>query len=117
MFLNSARQFCRQKRNIYLHNTPHTLSNDDSIKILRFDKGNAIQIFNSADYFSKLDKLTLDKSKFYEISVDDNKVHPIIFKENIIAKFLNKNLNHYLSAKEFSSFNSIQRVNQVNIMV
>ena len=64
---------------------------------------NGIQIFNSADYFSKLDKLILDKSKSCDISVDDNKVHPIISKENSIVKFVNRNIKHYLSAKEFSS--------------
>ena len=102
-FLKSARQFCCKKRNIYLHNTLHALSNDDSKKIYSFDKCNGIQMFSSTDYFDKLDKLILDKSKFCEISVDDNKVHPIISKENSIVKFLEKNVKHCLSTKEFSS--------------
>ena len=102
-FLNSATQFCRQKYNVHLHNTLHTLSNGDSIKICTFDKSNGIQILNSTDYFDKLDKLIVDKSKFCEILVDDNKVHPIISRENSIVKFLNKNLKHYLSANGFSS--------------
>ena len=86
---------------IFLHNTLHTLSNDDSITIHSFDNGNGIQIFYRNDYFNKLDKLILDKSIFCEITVDDKKVHPIISKENSIVEFLSKNLKHYSSAKEF----------------
>ena len=101
-FLNSARQFCRRKRNVYLHNTLHTLSNIDSITIHRLHNGNGIQIFSSTDYFNKLDKLILDIIIFCEISVHDKKVHRIISKEDSIVKFKRKNLKHYSSAKVFS---------------
>ena len=80
-FFNSARQFCRQKRNAYLHNTLHALSNSDSIKICRFEEGNGMQIFNSTNYLNKFYKLTLDKSEFCKIIVNDNKAHPVISKE------------------------------------
>ena len=102
-FLYSARQFCRQKRNVYLHNTLRTLSNVDSINICRSDNGNGIQIFNISNYFDKLDKLILDKIKFREILVDNNKVHPTIPRENSIFKSLDKNCKHYFSASEISN--------------
>ena len=35
------------------------------------------------------------------ILVDDNKVNPIISKENSILKFLYKSLKHYLSVRDF----------------
>ena len=41
-FVNSARQFCKLKCNVYLIRTLHMSSYDDSMKVYKFDKGNGV---------------------------------------------------------------------------
>ena len=42
-------------------------------------------IMNSKEYFEKLDKIVLDKSKFEEISVNPNASHPVIKNETLFG--------------------------------
>ena len=72
------------------------MSNDHSINVCKFDKGNGIQIFYSTYYFNKHSKLTLNKSKFSEILQNNRKVHPIDSKENV-----KQNLKHHLPDRVF----------------
>ena len=88
---------------IFLHDTLHTLSNVDSIKIHRFDKGNDIQIFNSTDYVNKLDKLILDKRVFCELSVHEYKVY--IYRSSCV-----KRSNDSIKVRLWSRCNTFHRL-------
>ena len=48
-------------------------------------------MLNSNDYYSKLDHIVNDQSKFHEINVN-SKIHPVIVKENSIAYHMRKYL-------------------------
>ena len=67
-----------------------TLAQDPCIKICKFDKGNGVAIFSAKNYYDKLDKVILDKSKFEEINQGLSENHPIIRKEKSILYFIRK---------------------------
>ena len=46
------------------------MSNDSSIEVCKFGKGNGGAILKSEDYYSKLDKIVNDNIKFVEIRQD-----------------------------------------------
>ena len=51
-------------------------------------------MLNSEDYYSKLDHIIDDPTKFIKVDTD-GKVHPIIAKENSINYYINKYLKSY----------------------
>ena len=59
-----------------------------------YDKGNRVVVLNSEDYYSKLDHIFDDPTKFIKVNTD-GKVHPIISKENSINYHINKYLKSY----------------------
>ena len=73
-FFNTAKQLCRKKHNVELHNILLHLRNDKSIKLCQFFKGNGVLIIN---YYAKRD-LILNTNTFTEITISDDKIHPII---------------------------------------
>jgi hypothetical protein len=83
-FLNASKDSCRSKENVSLHRTLRDLRNDSNIKVCSFDKGNGVVILDSDDYYEKLDTIVLDTTKFKEIPIDNEGLHPIIKKENTI---------------------------------
>jgi len=92
-FLDDANRTCSNRINQSLHCTLSKLSKDPRIKICRFDKGNGVAVFNTEDYYAKLDKIICDKSKFVEIETESATVHPLIQKENSITYYVRKYLN------------------------
>ena len=93
-FSTSAKRICSSHRNRALHKTLKNLSKDNEIKICKFDKGKGIAILDSSDYYSKLDSIVLDQSKFIQIN-QNTKVHPIISKEKSVTYFIRKYLKNY----------------------
>ena len=93
-FSTSAKRICFSHRNCVLHKTLKNLSKDNEIKICKFDKGKGIAILDSSDYYSKLDSIALDQSKFIQIN-QNIKVHPIISKEKSVTYFIRKYLKNY----------------------
>ena len=76
-----------------MHNTLKKMSQDSSIKVCKFDKGNGLAILDSTDYDAKLHKIIQDKSKFVEVR-QDTAIHPIIQKENSIAYYIRRYLKN-----------------------
>ena len=66
-FYNESKTLFKSKKHRAFHNTLRKLSRDDSIKVCSMDKGNGVVILNSDDYFSKLDVIVNDTSKFRKI--------------------------------------------------
>ena len=66
-FLHESRNVCNTKKNKAIHNTLKSISLNSKIKCLKMDKGVGIVVLNTEDYYSKLDKIVEDKSKFRKI--------------------------------------------------
>ena len=64
------------------------LSEDDSIVIIKPDKGNGIVILNKNDYLSKMETILQDSTKFKRLTDDCFKI--IIRHENKVIRFLQK---------------------------
>ena len=90
-FTSQGKIICSTKQNQALHKTLKKLASDKTIKVCRFDKGNGTVILDSEDYFEKLDKIILDKSKFQEVKVSGVN-HPIIRNETSIQNFLREHV-------------------------
>ena len=71
------------------------------------DKGNGVVIMDSEEYFQKLDKIVLDKSKFEEVEIPDDDHHPIIKKQNSVNYYLDR---YVKPAVDESTFNSLTPV-------
>ena len=73
-FLNKCKQVCSTRYNTSIHKTLKALSTDKSIKVCKFDKGVGVCVMNSEDYYTKLDTIVSDCTKFVELDMlDDNK--------------------------------------------
>ena len=69
-FTENSQRACSTRINQSLHHTLSKLSQDSTIKVCRFDKGNGVAILNSRDYYEKLEKTVNDQSKFTELKID-----------------------------------------------
>ena len=56
---------------------------------------------NSPDYVSKLDKIVLDKSKFEEVPIKENKPHPILSKQASVKYYLDTYLKPFVPYELF----------------
>ena len=94
---------CATKVNQLFHKTLSLLSRDKNIKVCNFDKGTGVVVMDSEDYFSKLDSIILDKTKFKEVTVVEGKPHPIISKENSVRYYLSTYLEPFIAAEVYSN--------------
>ena len=62
--------------------------NDNSIVIMKPDKGNGVVIVNKDDYYKKMDEILADTSKFELL--DDDAVKLTIKRENQVKALLKK---------------------------
>ena len=79
-------------------------------------------IFSAKDYYDKLDKVILDKSKFEEINQDLSENHPIIQKEKSISYYIRKyfkKVTNYqeliLSGSQPGKLYGIAKVHKTNV--
>ena len=89
--VDAVNRICSKRTNLSLHHTFNKLSQDSTIKICQYNKGNGLAILNASDFYTKLNSIVDDKTKFLEINYDSNK-HPTVTKENSITY----NVKHYL---------------------
>ena len=93
-FSTNAKTVCSLYKNHVLLKILKNLANDNTIKICKFDNGKGTAILNSSDYYSKLDSIVCDQSKFVQVN-QNVKVHPLISKEKSITYFVCKYLKSY----------------------
>ena len=93
-FLTEWNRLCSTNQSQSLHSIPCKLRQNENIKICQYDKGNGVVVLNSEDYYSKLDHIIDDPTKFMKV-ITDRKVHPIIAKQNSINYYINKYLKPY----------------------
>ena len=103
-FVKNANSICGNSVNKKFHQTLKGLKANKSIKILNMDKGNGVVIMDAKDYYNKLGKIVLDKSKFMEIEVPKDDTHPVIKKQNSVTYYLDK---YVKSAVDESIFDSL----------
>ena len=82
-FSTNAKKVCFSYRNLALHRTLKNLANDNTIKICKYDKGKDTAIFDSLDYYSKLESTVCDQSKFVQVN-QNTKEHRRISKKNLL---------------------------------
>ena len=95
-FMHDADALCKKPQNVLMHRTLKNLSNENSIKVCRFDKGNGVAILDSKSYCEKLSLIVNDASKFSPVNFDINNQSlstvtkaPWILKEKSIRYYLN----------------------------
>ena len=96
-FVSTCKNVCSSKKNQAIHNTLKKLARDKSIKVCKYDKGNGAVILDSEDYFSKLDTIVSDKSKFQEVKVEEGH-HPIIKNETYIQNYLRTKVKPFVDS-------------------
>jgi len=104
-FMNASKQMLGTRLNKTLHGVLNGLRKDKSIKVCSYDKGNGVVILDTDEYNKKLDEIVLDKSKFQEVKIDENKPHPIISKERSISRFLSTNIKKFVDESIFREIN------------
>ena len=93
-FLTESNRLYSTNQNQSLQSTLRKLRQNEKIKICQYDKGNGVVVLNSEDYYSKLDHIIDDPTKFIKANTD-GKVHPIIAKKTQSIYYINKYLKSY----------------------
>ena len=94
-FNNESKMLFQYKKHCAFHNTLRNLSRDDSIKVCSFDKGTGVVVMSSKDYYSKLDVIVNDMSKFKKLNIADDfeKASLIISKQRSVKYYVDTYLN------------------------
>ena len=96
-FTASCKRVCSSRSNQHFHETVSGLSNDKDIKVCKFDKGTGVCVLNSRDYFSKLDVIIDDSSKFETVvSKRANAKHPVLKRQEMVKDSLNRLLKNHI---------------------
>ena len=106
-FINSANSICGNVVNKRFHNTLKGLSKNKSIRLLNMDKGNGVVIMDTDEYYQKLDRIVLDKTKFEEIVINQGDDHPIIKKQNSVKYYLNEYVKKAVDENIFNSLTPV----------
>ena len=85
-----------------LHKTLSSLSKDDSIRVCSFDKGTGVCVLDKSDYFSKLDVIINDTSKFERVvTTRSNAKHPILKRQESVRDSINNLLKEHVSTDKY----------------
>ena len=94
--MNRSKQVCATRNNQAIYRSLLNLSKDSDIKVCKLDKGRGVAVLNSVDYFSKLDSIIYDSTKFIKINdKEESKSHPLIAREQSIRYRIQKYLKPY----------------------
>ena len=107
-FINDAQNKCESRQNQLMHKTLSNLSKNSLIKVCKMDKGNGVVIIDKLDYFNKLDKIILDKTRFEEINYNLNtkstnncKLAPWIIQENKVIYYCRNYIKSLVDEKTY----------------
>jgi hypothetical protein len=98
-FLQAAKSVCSSRRNQAFHKHLKTLTNDDNLAVLKYDKGNGVCIMNKEDYLSKLDVIVDDETKFVRVqrSKRKNALPPLTKRQDEIKTAIKEHLAKHVS--------------------
>ena len=94
-FFKDSNQIYSSPQNSSLHNTLNKIQKDDEIRICHYDKGRGVAILNKNDYYSKLDTIIEDQTKFAKVNFDAEENHPVIAKESSIEYYVKTYFKSY----------------------
>ena len=69
----SAKSLCSTRVNRAFHATINRLQKDDTIKICKYDKGVGLVVLDTDEYYTKLDVIVNDTTKFKKLEIDGGK--------------------------------------------
>ena len=93
-FMSTCRNMCSSRINRAFHATVSRLSKNNSIKICNFDKGTGVVVLNTDDYFSKLDVIVNDTTKFTKVDTQGKKFHPCEKRQGAVKTALKALKDH-----------------------
>ena len=98
-FLQSAKTICSTKHNQSFYKHVKVLSDDKSLAVVKFDKGNGVRVMNKQDYLKKLDTIVDDPSNFsiVERGKRKNAKHPLLKRQEEIKETINEHLKPFIS--------------------
>ena len=64
----------------------YSYKKNDEIRICHYDNGGEIAILNKMDYYSKLNTIIKDQTKFVKVDVDPEENQPAIAKAQLNTK-------------------------------
>ena len=97
-FIRSSKHVVSKKQNVAFHKTLDNLRKDESIAVVKYDKGNGICIMERNDYLEKLDTIVNDGSKFkrVELGTRKNAKHPIVKRQEKIRAMVGEHVQKYV---------------------
>ena len=107
-FIHESDQICNTKQNRHLHKTLGRISRNKAIKVCKMDKGVGLVIMNNCDYYSKLDQIINDKTRFIRLDYNINtenvqncRLAPWVIKENKIARYCRDYIQKLVDEKTY----------------
>ena len=101
-FMSACRTVCSVRGNRALHKTLSSLSKDDSIRVCSFDKGTGVCVLDKSDYFSKLDVIINDTSKFEKVvTTRSNAKHPILKRQESVRDAISVLLKDHVTTDQY----------------
>ena len=101
-FIASAKSLCNSRVNRAFHATIGRLTNDDYVKICKYDKGEGVVLLNTDDYYTKLDVIVNDATKFKKVEIVAGEKHPLTKKENSIKDYVNRYFKKHVDPKTYN---------------
>ena len=108
-FLHESKSVCSTRKNQALHRTLKALSSNTDIKCCKMDKGVGVVILDTKEYFSKLDIIVQDESRFKELeynlesatTIQQCSKAPWILKESSISNYIRKYIRPLVEEKTY----------------
>ena len=101
-FIGSAKSICNSRVNRMFHGTIHRLAKDNGIKVCKYDKGVGLVVLDTDDYYKKLDVIVHDTTKFKNIDMEGNTIHPIVKKENSIKDYVYRYFKKHVDSHTYN---------------
>ena len=102
-FMSACKKVCSVRGNRALHKALSSLSKDDSIRVCSFDKGTGVCVLDKSDYFSKLDVIVNDTSKFERVvTTRSNAKHPVLKRQEGVREAINTLLKKHVTTDQYN---------------
>ena len=102
-FISSAKCICSTRVSRAFHATINRLTKDDSIRVCKYDKGVGLVVLNADDYYTKLDSIVNDLTKFKKVDIVANDKHPLIKKEDSIKDYVYRYFKDHVDHKTYTT--------------
>ena len=94
-FFKDSNRICSSPQNSSSYNTLNKIQKDNEIRICHYDKGRGVAILNKNHYYSKLNTIIKDQTKFAKVNFDPEENHLVIAKESSIEYYVKTYFKSY----------------------